>query len=141
MKYRDTGPDLLFEVIKPYVTEPILDPQNSLGRDVKPKNGPANSFNPRPGRGPKYIFLLNREGNKLSIIEADPCYEIIGYMLHEVNDKGWNQEDGGRKAHITSKGVLRLQKDGSTQVPKVMAYLPLTIAKPIFQCDVNVNIE
>lgn len=140
MKYRDTGPDLLFEVIKPYTTEPILDPKNFLGRDVKPPGGAANSFNANAPNGAKYILFLAKEGNKLSIIPAEPCYEIIGSMLHEVNDRGWNQDKDGRKAHVTSKGVLRLQTDGSSGKIKVMAYLPMRVVTPVFQCNVDVSI-
>lgn len=142
MKYRDTGDDVLFEVIKPYVADPILDAKNRLGRDVKPAGQPANQFNPASAQGPKYIMFLSRAGNKLSIIEAQPCYKVIQDMLEEINDRGWNQEARSqRKVHITSNGVMRLQTDSSSGVQKVMAYLSLRVAVPIFQCDVNINIE
>ncbi len=136
IKYRDTGDDLLFEVIKPFTNMPILSNQNRLGRDVKPAGMPANQFDPNSRIGAQYIFHLNSSGNKLSIIETKPCYEIIYKLLKEIDAYGWSNPY--RKMHSTSQGVIRWQLDGSSGVQKIMAYLPVN---PVSQCPVDIKIE
>jgi hypothetical protein len=139
IKYRDTGNDLLFEVIKPYTNLPLLSPINRLGRDVKPPGKPANQFNPASTEGAKYLLHLNKEGTLLRILDLIPCYQIIHQMMQAVDQKGWS--DTYKKIYQHPNGaVLRWQIDASSHVQKIVAYIPPNATNVIFQCNVNIQI-
>lgn len=143
IKYREKGQgDALFEVINPYVRDPILGPHNGLGRDVKyvPEfraSGLAKKGPNEPG-GPKYILHLNPGGNLLSVIETAPSYSDILNMLRDIDANGWSNPH--KKIHTTPKGIVRWQTDASTGVQKLIAYLPVHNTKIIKQCQVDVQI-
>lgn len=139
IKYRDSGDDLLFEVIKPFHSVPLLGKFNTLGRDVKPPGRPANEFNTDMITGAQYLLHLNQTGSVITVVELKPCYEIIYNMLKRVDDYGWTNPE--RQSLVTSRGVMRVQTDGASGIKKVMAYIPVGVVRPVNQCNVEIKIE
>lgn len=114
IKYRDTGDDILFEVMKDY-------DQGIPGRDMV-------------GRA-KFYAVLNRAGNIL-VVSVDEAKRMIQQIVGEAEQDGYDERGNYSYGPVT----LRIRPDPQSGQRKLMAYIRPEALKQVFQtCPAKVN--
>lgn len=114
IKYRDTGDDILFEVMKDYRA-------GIAGRDMIGKA--------------KFYAVLNRTG-KIFIVSVAEAKSIIETMRANAEKDGFDPNGNYRMG----AAMLRLRPDPKSGQEKLMAYIPTNMLKPITPaCKANVK--
>jgi hypothetical protein len=116
IKYRDTGDDILFEVMKDYH-------RNIPGRDMIGKA--------------VYYAVLARTGGQIVIIEVAEAKQRIQDAMQAAEQEGFDQRGNYR----TRDGImLRVRQDPQSGQEKLMAYIPVSILKNVRPpCKANVT--
>ena len=113
IKYRDTGTDILFEVMKDYH-------RNIPGRDMIGKA--------------KFYAVLSL--GKIVIISVDEAKQLIETMKQKAQAEGFDQRGNFRMG----KAMLRVRPDPQSQQEKLMAYIPISMLKQILPpCSTQIN--
>lgn len=114
IKYRDTGDDILFEVMKDYRL-------GILGRDMISKA--------------EFYAVLTRAG-KIVLVSVSEAKQLIEKMRSQAEYEGFNN----RGDYRMGAAILRLRPDPRTDQEKLMAYIPVSMLKQIMPpCSAEVN--
>jgi hypothetical protein len=112
IKFRETGPDLLFEVYDTFFG--WGDKNNKLGRDMQ-------------GDATEYAVLLE-DRKTVVMVPTDGAKKVIEDMKAAAKQFGWTVEhSNGAVFRYFSHGArleLRLQSDPRDGRPKLVAYIP-----------------
>lgn len=116
IKYRDTGDDILFEVMKDYN-------RNIPGRDMVGKA--------------VYYAVLARTGGQIVVVEVAEAKQHIEDAVAAAQQEGFDERGNYR----TRSGVmLRIRRDPQSGQEKLMAYIPVSILRNVRPpCRANVN--
>lgn len=116
IKYRDTGDDILFEVMKDYH-------QKVPGRDMVGKA--------------IYYAVLARSGGQIVVVEVAEAKKLIQSALTAVEHEGFDE----RGNYQTSGGLmLRIRRDPRSGQEKLMAYIPISLLRNVRPpCQANVK--
>jgi len=106
IKYRDTGDDILFEVMKDYR-------RGVPGRDMVGKA--------------EFYAVLSRVGGKIVLVSVAEAKKLIEEMRAGAEDEGFDQRGNYRMGAAT----LRVRPDPRSQQDKLMAYIPVSMLKQI----------
>jgi len=118
IKYRDSGDDLLFEVMKDYYG-------NIPGRDMV-------------GQATHYA-VLSKDGKIIRVVLVADAKKIINQMVQGVESKGWPKDKTYRMPVEGGLAMLRIRPDPSTGVEKLMAYIPPSALKSVKECPATVK--
>lgn len=114
IKYRDTGDDILFEVLKDYK-------KNIPGRDMVSKA--------------KYYAVLDKAGRRINIVNVDEAKSLIRKALQSVEKEGFDMNGNFRMGRL----MLRVRNDPSSGQEKLMAFIPVSELKIIDSCEAKIN--
>lgn len=115
IKYRDTGDDILFEVMKDYN-------RGIPGRDMIGKA--------------EFYAVLSRVGGKIVLVSVKEAKLLIKEMQSRADQEGFDQRGNYRMGGA----MLRVRPDPSSKQEKLMAYIPISMLKQITPpCPANVN--
>lgn len=118
IKYRDTGDDILFEVMKDYRN-------NVPGRDMV-------------GRATHYA-VLSRDGRLIRVVLVAEAKSIINQMVQQVETQGWPDSRMNFKMRVQGGfAVLRVRPDPQTGVEKLMAYIPPSALTSVQECPASI---
>jgi hypothetical protein len=106
IKYRDTGDDILFEVMKDYR-------RGIPGRDMVGKA--------------EFYAVLSRVGGKIVLVSVAEAKKLIEEMKTRAEDEGFDQRGNYRMGGA----ILRVRPDPRSQQDKLMAYIPVSMLKQI----------
>lgn len=107
IKYRDTGDDILFEVMKDYQ-------RNIPGRDMVGKA--------------LYYAVLGRGGGQIVIVEVEEAKRKIKTAMAAAEAEGFDNRGNYR----TQDGLmLRIRRDPQSGQEKLMAYIPVGILRNV----------
>lgn len=125
LKYRDTGDDILFELIKPH------DPFKPVAAQLSTQPG-------RDWRGESvYYVVLSRDGRTIRKIKTADIKFILQMMLDRMGDM--TLETG--QTHRFMGIELKAQEDRRSGVKKIVAYIPPNIIRGGEEFPVNVNLR
>lgn len=105
IKYRDTGDDILFEVMKDYR-------RGVPGRDMVGKA--------------EFYAVLNR-GGQIVLVSVAEAKKLIAEMQARADNEGFDQQGNYRMGGA----MLRVRPDPRTDQDKLMAYIPVSMLKQI----------
>ena len=115
IKYRDSGRDVLFEVMKDYT-------RNIPGRDMVGKA--------------KFYAVLPKGATYISIVEVAEAKKLINAALDIVKKNGFDKQNEYKNNYLT----LKVRPDPRTGISKLMAYIPLISLKNVVSsCKATVN--
>lgn len=116
IKYRDTGDDILFEVMKDYKN-------NISGRDMVGKA--------------IYYAVLGKSSGQIIIVEVEEAKRKIKTAITAAKAEGF--DDSGN--YRTQEGLmLRIRRDPQSGQEKLMAYIPVSILRNVRPpCRANVS--
>lgn len=106
IKYRDTGDDILFEVMKDYH-------RGTPGRDMISKA--------------QFYAVLSRVGNTIVLVDTNEIKTIVQEMKNRAENEGFDQ----RGNYQMGNAVLKIRPDPRTNQQKLMAYIPISMLKQI----------
>lgn len=110
IKYRDTGDDILFEVLKDY--------QRGIpGRDM---SGSA-----------VYYAVLNRAGGHIVMVEVAEAKKIIEALMAAAQQSGFDERGNYRMRVGGGVSELKIRRDPQSGQSKLMAYLPVASLKSV----------
>lgn len=113
IKYRDTGNDILFEVMKDYR-------RGVPGRDMV-------------GKAEFYAVL---SGGKIALVSVAEAKKLIKEMQSRAESEGFDHRGNYRMGGA----ILRVRPDPRSQQDKLMAYIPVSMLKQITPpCSAKVN--
>lgn len=115
IKYRDKDNDILFEV--------ELDARtHKPGRDMKSKS--------------VYYAVYTKPTGKVHIFRVAEIKDIITKMQQTVEFAGFDP----RGNFIQNGAKLSMRRDPATNIPKLLAYIPLSRLTPVVEpCAINLN--
>lgn len=117
IKYRDTGDDILFEVMKDYK-------RGIPGRDMIGKA--------------EFYAVLSRVGGKIVLVSVAEAKKIISHMQSLAENEGFDQRGNFRMGGA----ILRIRPDPRSQQDKLMAYIPVSMLKQILPpCSAQVKFK
>ena len=105
IKYRDTGDDILFEVMKDYRL-------GVAGRDMIGKA--------------EFYAVLNR-GGKIVLVSVAEAKQLIEEMRSKAEQEGFDD----RGNYKMGDAILRVRPDPRSQQEKLMAYIPVSMLRQI----------
>lgn len=116
IKYRDTGDDILFEVMKDYQRK--VPGRDMVGKAV-------------------YYAVLARSGGQIVVVEVAEAKRLIQSALTAVEHEGFDN----RGNYKTQNGLmLRIRRDPQSGQEKLMAYIPVSSLRNVRPpCQANVN--
>jgi hypothetical protein len=117
IKYRDTGDDILFEVMKDYHG-------NIPGRDMI-------------GKATHYA-VLTRDGSLIRIVRVADAKAIIGEMQKRADEDGFDQSDSYRMPVKGGTAMLRIRPDPRSGNVKLMAYIPPSALETVKECPASI---
>ena len=106
IKYRDTGDDILFEVMK----------DNKRGVPGRDMIGKA-----------EFYAVLSRVGGKIVLVSVAEAKKLIAQMQSRAEEEGFDQRGNFRMGGA----ILRIRPDPRSQQDKLMAYIPVSMLKQI----------
>jgi hypothetical protein len=106
IKYRDTGDDILFEVMKDYE-------RGIPGRDMVGKA--------------EFYAVLGRSGGKIVIVSVAEAKNLISTMKAAAEKEGYDQ----RGTYRMGGAFLKIRPDPRTGQDKLMAYIPVSMLKQV----------
>lgn len=109
IKYRDTGEDLLFEVMKDYY-------RKIPGRDMIGKA--------------TYYAVLRRNG-EIVVVSINEAKKIIQNALNMIQQQGFDQNNTFKIPAGNSFAFFRIRPDPRSGQDKLMAYIPISAFKNI----------
>lgn len=106
IKYRDTGDDILFEVMKDIN-------RNVPGRDMIGKA--------------IYYAVANREGTRIVVVSVDDAKQLIEEMRDRAEREGFDN----RGTYRMGGAMLRIREDPRSGQDKLMAFIPVNMLKQV----------
>lgn len=115
IKYRDTGDDILFEV--------MLDYERGIpGRDMVGKA--------------LYYAVLSRTGGTIVMVSVAEAKELITRAQEAADQEGFDERGNFRMGGL----ILRIRPDPRTGQDKLMAYIPVSMLKQVLPpCKASVT--
>lgn len=117
IKYRDTGDDAVFEVMRDYR-------RKVMGRDMIGKA--------------TFYAILSRDGQLVRIVRTSDAKEIINHMLQQTEYLGFDKTQTYRMKVPGGIAMLRIRPDSASGQEKLMAYIPTSALPTVKECKVNI---
>ena len=136
IKYRDSGNDILFEVMKDFG-------RRIPGRDM---TGIA-----------KYYAILSKDGKMIRLVSVESCKSIINAMMKGLQQNGFDQYDSFKMAVPGGEAVLKRRSDprhealrqqelaagrkpgANLSAQKLMAYIPVSAVPVVMECPASIS--
>jgi len=115
IKYRDTGDDILFEVMKDY-------DRRVPGRDMIGKA--------------EFYAVLSKTGGKIVMVNVAEAKQLIEDMVRDAEAGGFDERGNYRQGGA----MLRIRPDPRTNQDKLMAYILVNMLRQVIPpCQAKVN--
>lgn len=119
IKYRDTGDDILFEVMKDYNRG--VPGRDMVGRAV-------------------YYAVLNRSGGHIVMVEVAEAKRLINAAVAAAEQEGFDDRGNYRFRAGRSMVFLKIRPDPQSGQDKLMAYIPVSSLNSVREpCAANVR--